>query len=342
MPWEVKFNNGVYLPQLDWWLDAHFPVERSFVSHAHSDHTATHREILCSAGTARLMRARLPGERIEHVLPFEQTEQLTADCTVTLHPAGHIFGSAQSLLTHAEHGRLLYTGDFKLRRGLSAEACATPETDVLIMETTFGRPHYVFPPTPQVLGDIANYCHETLSEQGVPVLFGYSLGKSQELLSSLAAAHLPVMLHPQTFKLTKIYEEFGMSFPQFREFDPAEVQGHVVICPPQSRGSSFVRKIARAKTAMITGWAMDPGAIYRYQCDAAFPLSDHADFPDLLRFVEAVKPQRVLTLHGFAREFAQTLRERGVEAWAIGEDNQLELEIPSANPRASIGDAAPP
>jgi hypothetical protein len=78
---------------------------------------------------------------------------------------------------------------------------------------------------------------------------------------------------------------------------------------------------------MVTGWAGERGAIYRYQCDAAFPLSDHADYPDLLRFVEAVQPRLVYTLHGFAREFALTLRERGVEAWAIGEENQLELGL---------------
>ena len=83
MSWEIEFRAGVWLPQIEWWLDAHFPVERSFVSHAHSDHTALHREILCSAGTAALMRARLPAERIEHILPFAQTEQLTADCSVT-------------------------------------------------------------------------------------------------------------------------------------------------------------------------------------------------------------------------------------------------------------------
>lgn len=327
MAWEIKFRHGIHLPQLGWWLDAHFPVARSFVSHAHSDHTATHREILCSAGTAALMRARVPGERIEHVLPFEQTEQFTADCTVTLHPAGHIFGSAQCRLDHAEHGSLLYTGDFKLRRGLSAEPCATPPADLLIMETTFGRPHYVFPPTERVLNDIASFCHETLAEGGTPVLFGYSLGKSQELLAGLAAAGLPVMLHPQTLRLTKIYETFGLSFPPYREFATEALTGHVVICPPQSRDSTFVRKIPRARTAVITGWAIDPGTIYRYQCDAAFPLSDHADFSDLLRFVERVKPQRVLTLHGFAQDFARTLRERGVEAWAVGQDNQLELGV---------------
>ena len=180
MAWNVQFDNGVFLPQIDWWLDAHLPVNRSFVSHAHSDHTATHREILCSAGTARLMRARRPGERIEHVLPFEQTEQLTDDCTITLYPAGHIFGSAQSLLHHQEHGRLLYTGDFKLRRGLSAEPCATPQTDDLIMETTFGRPHYVFPPSEKVVGVITDFCQETLAAGMRPVLVGFCLGDSQD------------------------------------------------------------------------------------------------------------------------------------------------------------------
>src|SRR5580698_6248328 len=151
MPWNVQFDRGLWLPQLGWHLDASFPTERSFVSHAHFDHVAAHREILCSEGTARLMRTRLPGTRTEHVLPFGQEEALTEDCSVVLHPAGHIFGSAQALLMHAEHGSLLYTGDFKLRPGLSAEPCATPSADVLVMETTYGRPHYIFPPTAQVL-----------------------------------------------------------------------------------------------------------------------------------------------------------------------------------------------
>jgi len=327
MSWKVEFRAGVWLPQIEWWLDARFPQLRSFVSHAHSDHIAPHREILCSAGTARIMQARMPGQRQEHILPFGHCEQLTTGCGVTLHPAGHIHGSAQALLTHETHGSLLYTGDFKLRPGRSAEACATPRADVLIMETTFGKPQYEFPPTDDVLGEIAAFCHTCIDDGETPVLFGYSLGKSQELLCGLAEAKLPVMLHPQTLRLTRIYEELGIAFPPYREFNHAELAGHVVICPPQSNASTFLKRISRRRTAVVTGWAMDPGAIYRYQCDAAFPLSDHADFPDLLCFVEAVKPQRVLTLHGFAQEFALTLRERGIEAWAIGEDNQLELAV---------------
>src|SRR5205823_8905666 len=89
----------------------------------------------------------------------------------------------------------------------------------------------------------------------------------------------------------------------------------------------------------ITGWAVDPGAIYRYQVDAAFPLSDHADYTDLIRYVELVKPERVLTLHGFAAEFARDLRERGIEAWALSEENQMELVLGRTNVAAGVSPA---
>jgi len=327
MSWQVEYAEGVWLPQVGWWLDARYARERSFVSHAHFDHLALHREILCSPGTARLMRARLPGDRREHVLPFGQPEALTADVAVSLHPAGHIHGSAQCLLEHPERGRLLYTGDFKLRPGRAAEPCATPRADVLVMETTFGRPQYRFPPTNEVIAALAGFCLAALDDGETPVLYAYSLGKSQELLWALAEHGLPVMLHPQTLRMTQVYAELGLAVPPHREFAAGEVRGHVVLCPPQSRTSPFIRRLGPCRTAVVTGWAVDPGAIHRHQCDAAFPLSDHADFDDLLRFVEMVDPRRVYTLHGFARDFAATLRERGIEAWALSEENQLDLGL---------------
>ncbi|HVW21617.1 MAG TPA: ATP-dependent DNA ligase [Opitutaceae bacterium] len=342
MSWDVQFDRGLWLPQVGWRLDAAFPAPRSFISHAHFDHVAPHDEILCSTGTARLLRLRLAGRRTEHVLDFGQTEPLTEDCAATLFPAGHIFGSSQILLEHARHGKLLYTGDFKLRPGLSAEPCATPRADLLIMETTFGRPQYAFPPTEEVLAAIVRFCRDALGDGELPVLFGYSLGKSQELLSRLAAAELPLMLHPQTARMTRVYEEAGFAFPPYREFAAAECAGHVLICPPQAAGSDFVRRLPRRRTAAITGWAMDPAAVYRYQCDAAFPLSDHADFPDLLRFAEAVAPRRILTLHGFAVDFARTLRERGWDAWAVGQGNQLDLRLGAEPVRALAAAPAPP
>lgn len=335
MAWNVEYRDGVYLPQIDWWLDAHFPVDRGFVSHAHFDHIAAHKIILCSEGTAKLMQARLPGERSEIILPYEHSHELTPGCMVRLFPAGHIFGSAQFHATSSE-GALLYTGDFKLRQGLSAEKCATPRADTLVMETTFGLPRYVFPPTEKVVADIMAFCQQALHEDAIPVLLGYSLGKSQELLQALGREHLPAMLHPQTHRLTKVYEQLGMTFSPYELFEPERAAGHVVLCPPQAATWTPLRKLENKRTAMITGWALDPGAMYRYQCDAAFPLSDHADYADLLTFVEQVQPKRVFTLHGFAREFAQTLRERGIEAWAVGQDNQLELGMAFATKPETI------
>ncbi|MEI6862128.1 MAG: MBL fold metallo-hydrolase [Verrucomicrobiota bacterium] len=327
MAWEIKFRRGIHLPQIGWWLDSQVRTDRAFVSHAHSDHIARHREILCTAATARLVRARLPGRREETILPFGRAHELAPGVTATLHSAGHILGSSQILLDHAEHGTLLYTGDFKLRPGLAAEPCATPHADTLIMETTFGRPRYVFPPEEEVIAGLIAFCHAALAEGATPVLLCYSLGKTQEVLRALGPAGLPVMLHAEAARLTNVCEQCGTTFPPWREFDASECGGHVVIGPPQGRNGAFLNKIPGARTAAITGWALDPGATYRYQCHAAFPLSDHADYPGLLRFVELVQPRRVLTLHGFAAEFATTLRARGIEAWALGEANQLEMPL---------------
>jgi DNA ligase-1 len=143
--------------------------------------------------------------------------------------------------------------------------------------------------------------------------------------------------------MTRIYEQFGQSFCEYERYKADAVAGKVLICPPSANRSRMLEKIRDKRVAMISGWAVGSGAVYRYQVDAAFPLSDHADYTDLLRYVELVQPQRVLTLHGFAAEFARDLRDRGVEAWALSEENQMELGFKSGErtrPRVPL--AAPP
>ena len=341
---EVRYDRGVYLPTADLWLDAWDAKRFAFVSHAHSDHIAPHEEVVLSERTARLMRARMPGTRVEHALPFGEQRRVR-DLDVMLLPAGHIFGSAQLyLMTETE--TLLYTGDFKLRPGKSAEPAEWRQADTLIMETTFGLPRYQFPPTEKVMAEIVAFCREALASESVPVLLGYSLGKAQEILCALDGAGLTPMLHGSVYQMTRIYEQFGQSFCQYVRYNKNEVAGKVLICPPSAGHSPMVEKIARRRVAIITGWAVEPNAVYRYQVDAAFPLSDHADYNDLVRYVDLVKPKRVLTLHGFAAEFARDLRERGIEAWALSEENQMEFKLGADRRsnvcRASGSDALPP
>jgi DNA ligase-1 len=322
---EVRYDRGVYLPAEDIWLDPWDPKPFAFVSHAHSDHIAPHDEIIVSERTARLMQARMPGKRNEHVVPFGERTTIRG-LDLMLLPAGHIFGSAQFFL-ETKSGSLLYTGDFKLRPGRSAEPTEWRQADTLIMETTYGLPRYRLPPTEEVIAQIVAFCRDALEADAVPVLLGYSLGKAQEILCSLAGAGLKPMLHGSVHRMTRIYEQFGQSFCEYERYNANEVAGKVLICPPNVTRSRMLEKIRNKRVAMISGWAVDPNSIYRYQVDAAFALSDHADYTDLLRYVELVKPQRVLTLHGFAAEFARDLRDRGIEAWALSEQNQLELTL---------------
>jgi len=329
----IEFRAGsVQLPEFQLWLDPHEPqigTEKVFVSHAHSDHVAAHREVILSAPTAKLMQARLPGTRLEHVLDFGESRRFSADensFQLTLLPAGHIFGSAMSLI-ESDGNTLLYTGDFKLRPGRSAEPCEPRHADILIMETTYGRPHYQFPPVEVVMKGLVRFCREALDNDETPVLLGYSLGKSQEILCGLAEAGLPLMLHGTVHKMTLIYEQFGQCFPQYERYDAGSARGKVLVCPPNVINSGMLRNLGKTRKAILTGWSVDPNARYRYHCDAALPLSDHADFPDLIEMVKRVQPRKVYTLHGFAAEFAQTLRELGYDAQSLSQDEQFVLPI---------------
>jgi DNA ligase-1 len=339
-------RGGVYLPALRLWLDAHDPkTECVFVSHAHSDHVDYHREVILSAPTSRLMQARIGGTRVEHVLPWRERREFDGGgprYAVTLFPAGHIFGSAMSLI-EADGASVLYTGDFKLRKGLSAEPCEPRAADILIMETTYGRPEYRFPPTDAVMKGVIRFCREALDNDEVPVLLGYSLGKSQELLCGLGDAGLPIMLHGTVFKMTQVYEQFGQCFPKYEPYEPERTSGKVLLCPPSVVNSAMLRNLGKHRTAVLTGWAVDLNCRYQYRADAAFPISDHADFPDLIDFVKQVNPKRVLTLHGFAADFAQTLRELGYDAQALSEDEQMTLGLGSTvSPRQSAARGARP
>lgn len=339
-PLDFRYQRGgIWLPGAALWLDAHEvrpAPERVFVSHAHADHVARHPEVILSEPTARLMAARLGGERVMHVLPWHQPRTFDGPggaIELTLLPAGHILGSAMAWIEQAGRS-LLYTGDFKLRPSPAAEPCAPRPADVLIMETTYGRPGYEFPPEADVLEGILRFCRETLDNDETPVLLGYSLGKSQELLCGLADAGLPLALHPQVLKLTEVYASLGVMLPAYEALDPERLRGRVVVCPPNA-GLARLRRGGRLRTAVLTGWAVEPGARFRFGADAAFALSDHADFPELIEFVKQVRPRQVYTLHGFAADFAQSLRELGFAAWALSEPEQLGLIL--GDPRRNSG-----
>lgn len=325
----VRFQRGLHLPELDLWLDPWDAKPRAFVSHAHADHFARHESALCSDVTAALVHRRfhLAESRIEAV-PFH-VPIVRNGFRLRLLPAGHISGSAMLHVTRIEdNASLLYTGDFKTRRSRTAENVNFLAADTLILETTFGLPSFEFPSAMETEARVLNFISDAFADGETPVLFGYSLGKAQEALALLAEHQIPTLLHPAVAAMTRACRSAGVnSLPEPTEFAGHAPAGHVVIAPPNTIRSKLLRGLKSKRTAMLTGWALQPGAKYRYRVDEVIALSDHADHPGLLECIARVRPQKVLTVHGFAREFAAELRQRGIDAWCAMGGDQLELSI---------------
>jgi putative mRNA 3-end processing factor len=307
-------------------LDARRRVECAFVSHAHGDHIGRHDRTIATPATLSLMRHRL-GEakkRKTEALPAGFREPFgLGELTLELFPAGHVLGSAQLRVTR--NGVALgYTGDLCTEPTHAAEAAEVMPCDALVLESTFGHPRYVFPPKAETLAAIRRFVDDAIGDGVTPVLLGYALGKAQEILKFLCEAGYRCAVHPVIHALDKVYEAHGVAFPNVRAL-PAEGpdRGEVVVAAIPPSHASALFGVGRPPTAVLTGWAVDGARHFR--ADAAFPLSDHADFPSLVRYAKATGAARVFTVHGFADELAQALRQEGIRAEPLREERQLEL-----------------
>jgi DNA ligase-1 len=340
---EVRFNRGIHLPELDLWLDPWDAKPCAFVSHAHADHFARHESALCSDVTAALVQKRfhLAENRIR-ATPFH-VPIVENGFRLRLLPAGHIAGSAMLHVTRIkDNASLLYTGDFKTRRGRTAEPVNFISADTLIMETTFGLPIFEFPNQMEVESAILRFVHDAFADGETPILLGYSLGKAQEALALLTEHGIPALLHPAVAQMTAACRAAGVeNLPEPILFEGHPVPGHAIIAPPNAVRSRMLRGLKSKRIAMLTGWAMRPGAKYQYRVDEVIPLSDHADHPGLMECVQRVRPKRVLTVHGYMREFAAELRAKRIDAWCAMGDDQLELSIGQSSQKISSSSTGP-
>jgi Cft2 family RNA processing exonuclease len=308
----VEYREGLYLPDLDLWLDADGPRESCVISHAHADHIADHRRIIATPETARIFRHRV-GETEVETMPYAERRDFGA-YALTFYPAGHCLGSAQ-VLVEAEGERLVYTGDIKLRPNVTAEDAVVVPCDTLVTESTFGDPQYRFPPDVATFDRLYAAVDRALSDDRVPVVLAYALGKSQEALELLLRRGYRVTLHGSVWNVAEIYRELGVEFSgPYERYDRERLKGRVLIAPPGCRRQPMVQNIERHTTIMLTGWAVGKSAPYMYRdVDLVLPLSDHADFDDLVRLVRETGAERIITMHG-PRKFAAILRELGFNA----------------------------
>jgi putative mRNA 3-end processing factor len=315
------FDRGLKLTKADLAIDFSRRQPRAFVSHAHHDHMARHELALCTPETGQLYQHRFDRRRVLE-LPYRKTITW-GEMELTTYPAGHCLGSAMLLANDGKQS-LLYTGDFKLGPTATAEEAELPQADILVMESTFGRPQYRLPPRAETIARLIELVQQTIASERTPVIHAYVLGKAQEITKILTSAGIPVLQHASIFEISQVYERCGMALGNCKIYDGAPVPGSAVIVPPRRSRGFRLPNLGPTVSFAVTGWAIDAGTKFRWGVDHALPLSDHADFDQLISAAEQVEAKVIYCTHG-PESFVETLRDRGLNALPLGKAYQTRL-----------------
>jgi putative mRNA 3-end processing factor len=311
---------GLYCPSGDFFIDPWQPVQTAVITHAHGDHLrhGSAQYILARAGEA-IARHRLGSGNTVTAIEYGARQALGA-AIVSLHPAGHVLGSAQIRIEHGQRTWVV-SGDYKRQADPTCAPLEPLECDVFVSEATFGLPVYRWPATQEVIRDIVGWWQANRERRVASVLFCYALGKAQRVLAELAAfTQETVYVHGAVGALVDLYRHAGIkmvptaSATMERAHD---YRGALIIAPPGAAGTPWMRRFGEHSTGFCSGWMRVRGDRRRRGHDRGFVLSDHADWPALIDTCLATRAKRVLLTHGRTDALTRYLNEQGVEARAL-------------------------
>jgi putative mRNA 3-end processing factor len=311
-------DRGLYCEAADVYIDPWKPVPRAVVTHAHGDHLTWGCDAYLVSEPGRgVSRERLgTWARGLESTPYGETRVING-VRISLHPAGHILGSAQVRL---EYGGAVWvvSGDYKTDPDPTCTPWEPVRCHTFITESTFGLPIYQWTPPVQVAAEINRWWAENARAGRTSLLCGYALGKAQRLLAALDPTVGPILTHGAVERMTALYREAGVALPTTRHVGElprtASTAGAMVIAPPSVVGTTWMRRLGEARTAFASGWMRVRGARRRRGVDAGFTLSDHVDWPQLLGAIDATGADEVWVTHGFTSQVVQWLTEQGRSA----------------------------
>jgi putative mRNA 3-end processing factor len=282
-----------------------------------------------------VVRTRLGPEASIETLAYGQAVELNG-VRVTLHPAGHILGSAQVRIEY--RGEVwVVSGDYKTEPDPTCTPFEPVRCHTFVTESTFGLPIYRWQPQQEVFAEVRAWWRANREAGRASIVFGYALGKAQRLLAGFAeGGEGPIYTHGAVERLNRDYREAGVHLPP-TTYAASMPRGHdwggaLIVAPPSAMGSIWLRRFGASSTAFASGWMRIRGARRRRSVDRGFVLSDHIDWTSLLATIEATGADRILVTHGYREPVVRWLAERGVEAHAVASQWEGEMDTEPALP----------
>ena len=296
---EIVFDKGIFIPGLDLWLDSTRKKEFCVVSHAHSDHVASHNVPVMTKGTFSLLKDYY--RKSDPVVVDYGEEIEYSGFSLSFYPAGHCLGSAQILVKDKSTGlRVVYTGDYKMTPSPVNEDSSVIPCDVLVLDATYGKTQYIFPNESEIIQTVAEILNGWFLEGYRPILEGWKLGKAQEILFHMLNHGFKVVVEDSIFQICKVYESEGVQFPgNYRLFEGDWAADEILLCPPNRTKKLMVQHYNAKRIMRLTGWALDYASGTRYG-RTMIPYSDHADFKQLLNYVGQSGASTIYTVNGFS------------------------------------------
>jgi putative mRNA 3-end processing factor len=313
-------STGIYCEAGEFYIDPWGPAARAVITHAHSDHAWSGSEhYLCARDGEGVLRSRLGPEASIESLRYGEAIAVNG-VRVSLHPAGHILGSAQVRVEY--RGEVwVVSGDYKLENDPTCKRFEPVRCHGFVTESTFGLPIYRWRAEGEVLAEINTWWRVNQEAGRASVLFAYTLGKAQRVLAGLDPEIGPICTHGAVEKLTQCYREQGIALPPTTYVAAAEGVNWsraIILAPPSSNGSLWLRRFGALSTGFVSGWMRIRGARRRRSLDRGFVLSDHADWPGLQEAIELTGAEKVWVTHGYRAALVRWLQEsRGLDAQAL-------------------------
>jgi putative mRNA 3-end processing factor len=326
-------ENGLYCASGDFYIDPWGPVDRAIITHCHSDHARPGSKRYLTAESGRpLLRARVGDDARIEAVPYGEPVSLDG-VRISLHPAGHILGSAQVRLEH--RGEVwVVSGDYKAEPDPTCAAFEPLRCHTFVTESTFGLPIYRWRPQAEVFEQINAWWRSNQEKGKASLLFAYALGKAQRVLAGIDPTIGPIYTHGAVERLTGIYRDAEISLPQTTRAAAAgerDWSRALILAPPLANGTPWMRRFGTLSTGFASGWMRIRGARRRRSLDRGFVLSDHADWPALLSTIEATGAGRVWVTHGYRLPLVRWLQDKGLDAQAVetrfeGEQDEIASE----------------